>query len=159
MLRAFSGAAHRLQGVTQQWSNIWGPASAVVATKARIGWTVIGPTQWHTHRGEIDITEACPRAVAQLADEATEKWLWQNVVTADPSVASISPTPLLDPLVQLVRPGTSSRDWSPLQQGCLRMAVANGHWPQQRRFEAGLVDTHICQACHAPHGTTYHDLY
>ena len=106
-----------------------------------------GAYHWRTHRGVIDVDEVCPRAVAALVSEATERSLWRGMVAAEPGLASIGPTPLMGPLLRLLQPGSRGPAWGPREQGCLSMAITGGWWSQQRRFAAGLVDSPLCKAC------------
>ena len=55
-------AADRLRGVKRPWAHVSGPASAFVATLGRIGWSVVSPTVFRTHRGD-NTQELGPRGV------------------------------------------------------------------------------------------------
>eukprot|EP00959_Pyramimonas_sp_CCMP1952_P348693 7304891-Pyramimonas_sp.AAC.1 len=86
MARLLSGAWARLSRVplSQVWSDIRGPASALVATLLRLGWSVSDPFLWRTHRGPLAIEQISPKDGGRLADEATERWVWRQVLAKHP---------------------------------------------------------------------------
>ena len=161
ILRALSGAASRVAHAARPWAVVRGPASGLAATLLRVGWAVSRdvPTRWSTHAGEIDILKLPPRATAALMREAVDRWLWTQERQRHPELSSITPTVYCKPVLDLLRPGRVRPDWGPLQQACLRNAVANGLWPQARLFGEGLADTDTCQACLSDAGTSRHRLY
>ena len=89
ILRTLSGAAMRIEQLTNPWAGIKGPASAVVATIRRLGWEIARhkPTQWRTHVGDIDIDVLPPRAVCNIVKDAVELWLWRREVANHPELA------------------------------------------------------------------------
>ncbi len=129
-----------------------------MATLARIGWTCINAFLWQTHRGQINVLEVAPRAVARLAHEALERWQWREVARSDAGLANIGPTAVLEPVCKLLQSRTLTGGWTALQQGNLKSLVVNGQWPQLRLFLAGLSETAECQLCGAT-GTLRHRLY
>eukprot|EP00959_Pyramimonas_sp_CCMP1952_P417657 8750312-Pyramimonas_sp.AAC.1 len=63
-----------------------------------------------------------PRDVGRLADEATERWIWQQVLAKHASWAALCPhPPLLEPLRPLVLPNSlKGPGWAPKHQGLLK---------------------------------------
>ena len=160
LLRTLSGAFRRVQAHASPWTGVRGPASAVVATLARIGWSCEGrsPHVWRTHRGQINIIKTAPRAVEHLAMEAVERWQWQEITRHDQDLADVGPTSVLEPVVRLLSRKSVRQGWGPLQQGNLKSLVVKGQWPQTRLFAAGLAETDACQICGA-RGTLWHRLF
>eukprot|EP00959_Pyramimonas_sp_CCMP1952_P415759 8711293-Pyramimonas_sp.AAC.1 len=97
MARLLSGAWARLSALPENkvWSGIRGPASALVGTMMRLGWKLLDPFRWLTHRGPVFIEKMSPRDVGILADEATGRWVWQQVLVKHSSWASLCPHPPL----------------------------------------------------------------
>ena len=61
----------RMKLLVNPWSSNRGPASAVVATLIRIGWSISEdkPNMWHTDCGLLDVLDTQPRTVVQLDRE------------------------------------------------------------------------------------------
>ena len=110
-MRSINGAAGRLKQRANPWIDIWGPASVVVATMMRIGWEVVSPLEWRTHRGIINIEDTCPRGVEKLAKEAAQNWLWSKMHGGDDALRDVPAMPLLEPIVKLLQPAARGRDW------------------------------------------------
>ena len=125
----------------------------------RIGWEVVSPLEWRTHRGIINIEDACPRGVEKLAQEAAQNWLWSKMHGGDDALRDVPAMPLLEPMVKLLQPAARGRDWEAKDQGCLRMAVVGGRWSQERRHRAGYTESDVCTKCLAAVGTDHHDVY
>ena len=98
LVRGVNGARRVLEGASSPWSRVGGPATALVATLHRVGWELVDPFRWRTHRGDVRILEVSPKAVAGLMEEAVELWLWRQVVAGAPELGSVHPTPFLEPL-------------------------------------------------------------
>eukprot|EP00959_Pyramimonas_sp_CCMP1952_P349585 7324570-Pyramimonas_sp.AAC.1 len=45
------------------WSGMGGPASALVGATMRLGWKLLDPFRWMTHRGPVLIEKMSPRDV------------------------------------------------------------------------------------------------
>ena len=80
LARAVGAAIETSGNVASVWSNVFGAASALVATVQRIGWRLVSPFLWETHRGNLSILEVPPRTVGALAAEAVALWTWSGFV-------------------------------------------------------------------------------
>ena len=152
---AFDYAMKHVLPAKQPWRRAQGPSGAVMATLKRIGWKPIRIHKWLTHRGEIDICKMCPTSVARLVDEATEKWLWVQVSKSKKDLEHLEKGGVFQPIHRLVTQKPCEA-WSAELQGQLRSMVADGQWPQDRLYKAGLVDSPICLACGEVNGTMHH---
>eukprot|EP00959_Pyramimonas_sp_CCMP1952_P418911 8775269-Pyramimonas_sp.AAC.1 len=67
------------------WCDLHGPASAVVATLLRLGWSVATPTTWLTVSGmSVDITVVAPRDLSVLVARDAEAWAWKQATPQHP---------------------------------------------------------------------------
>ena len=101
--------------------------------------------------------QLCPKSVGDLMDEATEAWLWRLEAKINPNLKGISGGVQMEPIWDLVN-RKSAPEWGWLEKGMLRSALANGIWPQNRLFKAGLVENGECLIC-GELGTLFHRIW
>ena len=89
-LRALCNQGLKLLRVaTSPWPRVKGPGTALVATAARLGWEVAGPTTMRTHSGQVlDLSRDSPAFVKSVVEEAVVRWRWRQVEARHPSMAS-----------------------------------------------------------------------
>ena len=62
------------------WAVVKGPATAVIATAARIGWAFIDAVTAYTDRGrEVQLLKDSPAMVVRLVRESVKRWRWRKV--------------------------------------------------------------------------------
>ncbi len=162
------------------WSVVKGPASATVATAARLGWTVHGATSITTDDGvHLDLTLDPPITITHHVVEAVRRWQWRRVADKFPALAAPhgSPQPRVDvaPIRRLLARDRPAEAWLAHHRAALSSAVCGGQWPQARLHSAGLVDHPHCMLCFreaeeaqrsgahvdwgtVPHGTAIHRI-
>ena len=70
------------------WAHVKGPATAVVATTARIGWTFVDACSVTTALGAtIDFMVDPPRVVVEMVFEAVKRWMWKHIELTLPHLA------------------------------------------------------------------------
>jgi len=152
VLQLAEWAKRRLLSTSRQWRAVCGPATATVATLARLGWSMRdGVTLVTNHDVELDLTRDSPARVQELVKAAVREWRWARVAGRIPSLAAPAGYPELGPcwrpLARLLDPAVKIKGWNAQLRGALRSAVTNRQWPQQRKFKAGLVDDPSCRLC------------
>ncbi len=155
---ATSRAAAALTRARHPWSAVRGPAGALLATAARLGWQVVDASTLITDAGRrIDLHSDPPVVVKAEVIAAVTRWRWRRTarLAADAPEAANGGGFCIRPLRWLLRPRARKHGWAAEQQAALRSAVVNAQWPQQRLYTAGLVDEPWCQLCAAA-GATRH---
>ena len=100
------------------WAGVAGPGGGVLATIKRIGGEAaemdtcdaVLPHKWVTHHGVVDLLNLCPESVGDIADEATEKWLWVCEAKGNPNLAHLDKGCFFDPLFELLH-CKNTKDW------------------------------------------------
>ena len=70
----------RIPTAKSSWSIVYGPAAALVATTARLGWKVLSPTLLIDDRGrDINLTLDSPAIVEDWVCESVTRWRWKRV--------------------------------------------------------------------------------
>ena len=141
------------------WKAVGGPSTALIATLARLGWSMHSAFSWSTHTGrQIDLLALAPRVVAELARSATHDWLYRQVATTQPALAL--PHGGADvTLTRTLSTGRTGRYWTYQHQGALACVASGGVWLEARKHQAGYTATDLCQACGTARGTLQHRLY
>jgi len=85
-------------------------------------------------------------SVRHVVHVAIEDWALERARERHEYMGTMAHRPYLVPLQRLVN-SRPSADWTPKHQGMLKAIVANGLWPQQRLWEAGLVSRPECNVC------------
>ncbi len=158
----------KLAAARRPWAAVTGPAGAVVATAARIGWRMEDEATIVTDEGRYLYLRADPPAVVKMeVHAAVRRWRWARIVARHPQLAAgdANGEAALDPLRRLLRPSSRTRSWTAAQQSALRSSLTNGQWTQVRLAKAALIDDSHCQLCAAtgahagvvpPQGTAIH---
>ena len=85
------------------WAHVCGPASAVVATLARIEWLPLDHNRWMDHAGRvIDLTVVPPSRVADLVDKATNRILWCRLCASHPQLEDLGGAAWIGPIREVV---------------------------------------------------------
>ena len=124
------------------WSQVKGPATAVVATAARIGWEFTAAHLVTTDIGAvIKLRVDPPKVVAELVYDAVKRWRWKRVEAKFPYLASSGAGrgANLAPLWKLLRSKSKADSWHAGHRGALRSAAAGRPWTQTRCKAAGFV--------------------
>ena len=168
LLRTVAAAKRRLAAAKNAWSAVHGPAAAVVATAARIGWTFVDGLTAMTDEGEVvNFCAVPPLRVRRMVNDAVRRWRWRCLSARFPSLAASgggAHGPFLQPIFKLLDTRLIPTDeWSWQHKAALRSAVLGRQWPQQRLFSAGLAPSKGCRLCAAawpdvepPLGTLLH---
>ena len=83
-----ANAIPTLRNARRVWAMVKGPAAAVVATVARIGWQMLNATQVLTYVGHmLDLKLDPPKVVAEHIFNAVERWRWKRVEQKHPYLA------------------------------------------------------------------------
>jgi len=128
MARTMQAAIDTAATCTNLWHVAKGPATVVLASLMRIGWSQIEPFIWRTANGTtIDITDTSASDVARFARVDVRNWLWNRAATRRAAYADFSAAPFTAPLRTLMktkdRPG-----WGPEHKGMLRCIIADAWW-------------------------------
>ena len=161
MLHMASWAVGRSVSARRPWAVVCGPATATVASLARLGWRFRDGLTMVTQMGvELVLTQDPPARVAALVKEAAWQWRWGRVERCVPQLRPPPGQPSLGPcwrpLARLLDPSVKVPGWSGELRGALRSAVTNRQWPQARKHRAGLVQDAACRLCMAPVGSLGH---
>ena len=156
------------------WSACNGPASVVLATAARIGWTFQSAFSLVTDEGIVlDLTLDPPCVVTRACKQAVHRWRCNNLRSqCGRGEGHLE----VQHIWQLLNSREGGVSWNESCRSSLASAVAGRQWPQQRLYKAGLATHGKCMACirekmssqgmsaedamaSAPLGTTYHRLW
>ena len=135
-----------------------------MATMHRIGWKPVCmktvnqalPLLWETQRGVINISETRPKRIAKLAGRATMDTLWKAEAKRG-ALPHLAKGCFFAPLNEILC-GKDEPDWGPLEKGFLRCALSNGIWPQERLYNANLVESRFCLMC-GEVGNVHHKVW
>ena len=171
---------------TARWAKVTGPAAAVAASAARIGWNFINGRTVRTDDGEtLDFGLDPPVVITQAVQRAVRRWRLHNISNQLPSLVPQDPDldiphdrsgdsstnrdivildfpEAIDSLLQARAAGHCKvfEAWQPKFRGDLRSAITNGQWPQARLASTrkGWVDDNRCQLCFEAVGNLAHRL-
>ena len=165
-------ARMELAKAKRHWSVVRGPASALVATLARVGWTLVDAVTAYTDlQEEVSFLRDSPAMVKMLMNQAVRRWRWRVAGLEVRVGDGRGEGPLWQPVAELIAAGrwrdpVSMRVEVKLAAGeraALQSAVVGGQWSQCRLFAAGLSDTADCQLCAAVgvnvRGSLVHRIY
>ena len=155
------GAAHHLHGRSYPWMAASDPACVFLLTMSRLGWAVRSATRLVTDQGlEVDMCMLAPRAVAELAKEATLRWSDREALRRHGgNLEGGWSSPIFWNALTPVLEGRASEGWNQRHRAALVSVLANSHWPQQRQARHGLVLDSRCQICLGGAGTLWHRRY
>ena len=136
MLRLAAWAVRKLTDAKSPWARVCGPATATVATLARLGWRMIDGFTLRTQRGvEVCLTSDSPARVSALVVEAVWEWRWARVALRIPALRPPPGRPNLGPcwrpLARLLDPSVRVRGWTTSLRAALRSAVTNRQWREE----------------------------
>ena len=78
MQKSIRKAKVALVSAKRQWAVVKGPAAALVATVARLGWTVVDATLAFTDlKEEVSFTKDPPAAIKKMVFDAVRRWRWR----------------------------------------------------------------------------------
>ena len=84
-----ASAIPTLRNAKRVWAMVKGPAAAVVATAARIGWQILNATQIWTDVGHLlDLSLDPPKVIAEHVFKAVERWRWKRIEKKHPYLAA-----------------------------------------------------------------------
>lgn len=127
-----------------------GPASAMVASCHRLGWTVISSTELRTDLGETpDLLLDSPAAVKLEVARAVQRWRWRNLEVQMPQLkkGGSGAGAFMEPITKLLKSKANNEDWNPALRGSLRSVIAGRQYPQARVFAAGWAVHNKCLFC------------
>ena len=141
LLSMVAEAKVKLTTAKRMWAMVVsGPAAAMVATAARLGWVVQDAFNLVTDLGEpLKLLEDSPKTVRLAVREAVKRWRWRNVEHSLPELAKAEGGrgAMMNPIWRLLASKRSDDAWNPLLRGSLKSVIAGKQWPQQRCFKAG----------------------
>ena len=162
MQKSIRKAKVALVSAKRQWAVVKGPAAALVATVARLGWTVVDATLAFTDlKEEVSFTKDPLAAIKKMVFDAVRRWRWRVAGFAgeEGSGGGRCEGPVWKPIADLIGrgrwhdpgEGVKERKWDEVltkgEQGALKSALVGGQWPQCRLFEAALADDPLCALC------------
>ena len=175
MQRTMRKAKLELAKAKRQWSVVKGPAAAMVATLARIGWTAVDATTVYSDQGEeVAFTKDPPAMIKKMIHEAVRRWRWRltGIVEGSPDreeEVEVDWKPVADLIARgkWREPDEAGKRRMEViskgEQAALRSAVVGGQWPQVRLYQAGLCEVPWCALCLAfgveVRGTLAHRIY
>ncbi len=172
-------AKKRLAKARRPWSAVNGPAAAMVATAARLNWTVVDAVTLISDTGRrLELRRDPPCVIKREVHGAVRRWRWRRICLASGYPFGKSDDGgevCLDVFRRLLSPRARGATWTAAHQAALKSALVNGQWCQQRLFSANMADDPFCKLCQRcgvarsdatgglvcaepPTGTLYHRL-
>ena len=149
LMKLVSSALVVVAAAKNQWSVVYGPASALVVTLGRLGWEVISAVEVVDDLVlTICFEKHSPAWVLGKVRESVHRWRWRRVEAVHSAALGKcrGNGPLWRPILGALN-GKDSKNWGPKEKGALRSLVANRQWPQQRLHAAGMVSDSTCKLC------------
>ena len=143
-------AINTLRGAKRIWCKVKGPAAAVVATAARIGWRVVSATRMVTDLGTVlDPRLDPPKVVTEQVYKSVERWRWRRVAKKHPRLATSAEGrgAIMAPVWKVLRSKRNDETWNTSLRAALRSAFANRQWTQTRCYTAHFVKHNRCLLC------------
>ena len=132
------------------WATVYGPGAAMVASCARIRWTVLDAFRLVTDTGgELDLRIDPPAMVEAQVKKAVEQWRWRNIEKSIPELATNGSGrgAMMQPIWSLLRSRKEDLEWNSTLRSGLGSALAGRQFPQTRCFAAGWSTHNKCNAC------------
>ena len=137
----------RICRAKRMWAVVRGPAAAMVATAARLGWEVKNAFQLCDDTGiTISLLEDSPAAVRMHVRQAVTRWRMHRIggiTGAKVDAVEGIEVAGLDAVVRTKR----YKWWSQRNVACLKSTIAGRQWPQERLHRAGLASDPGCRLC------------
>ena len=150
-LRALAAQAKlQLARSKRIWASVKGPGAAMVASCARLQWTVLDAFQLRTDAGVVlDLRLDPPAIVEAQVKKAVERWRWRNIEKKIPELASNGSGngAMMQPIWSLMQSTREDLEWNSTLRGGLGSALAGRQFPQTRCFAAGWTTHNKCTAC------------
>ena len=177
MQKTVTKAKLELTKAKRQWAVVKGLAAAMVATLARLGWTVLDAVNVYTDNFEqLDFQKDPPARVKQLIHDSVRRWRWKLAgMMVGEGADGWTDGPVWKPVADLIPRGRwrdpveGAKEGGVVglklagEQAALRPAFVGGQWPQVRLHTVGLVDGPYCELCRAQGvevvGIVAHRLY
>ena len=176
---AYRSAANRLRSAKASvWSNVNGPASALIATCSRIGWKSTDGRTFKDDLGTVhDVALDPPMSIAAAAQRSVRRWCLRQVFAELPTAAPVGNTSTRQPtadappvrtlidvssaLKPLYKGGKVVADsypqWRAKHRAELSSAINGGQWPQARKAKLPSWEHgNLCQLCKNHVGTIAH---
>ena len=156
MQKAFLKARAELAVAKRHWSVVRGPAAAMTATLARIGWVLVDATTAYTDRLEqVSFLKDPPAMVKMMVNASVRRWRWRIAGMGCRAGDGGAEGPVWSPIAELIATGRwcnplTRRTEVQLQSGesaALQSAFVGGQWPQCRLHAAGLSESVECELC------------
>ena len=160
--RSMRKAKIELVNARKPWAVVKGPAAALVATVARLGWTMVDATlAFNDLKEEVAFCRDSPAAIKRLVHDSVRRWRWRLAgMAGEGSVGGVNcEGPVWKPVADLVGrgkwrdPGDAGKEriedvtLTKGEQGALRSALVGGQWPQARLYTAALTEVPWCALC------------
>lgn len=150
LLQLAASAKSRLIEAKRIWSKVFGPAAAMVASCARIGWTVIDALNVMTDDGTpLNFAADPPAVVREECREAVRRWRWRNIASTmnQLQLNGTSQGAVMQPIWSLLKSKQNDERWNPRLRGYLKSVVSNRQWTQVRLKLAGKAEHDRCLFC------------
>ncbi len=180
LARAFTQASFKLSKKEGEscWNLVTGPATALLASLARINWTM--PSAFEAvddHGTTWDLVETSPGAMAATSNESVRRWRLLRVGQALPgliptccdvgapecdSTILVDMSIVMQPYIQGTGVGARERDdWQPGWRHSLLSAAVDGQWTQARKASVASwqISDSKCKLCQLETGTVEHRFH
>jgi hypothetical protein len=151
------------------WPHASDPAQVFWLSLRRLGWRTQGARRIVTDFGlTLDLLRIAPKAVAELAKQAAQRWSDRAALRRLPGVGAAgaagagadgawaAPVFWMGLLPNLT--GQKGLDWTQHHMHMLRSIVSGSCWCQARQFRVGVSSAADCRLCGA-RGTLWHRRY
>ena len=132
------------------WATVKGPGAAMVASCARLQWTVLDAFRLKTDAGVVlDLRLDPPALVEAQVKSAVERWRWRNMEKGIPELATngTGRGAMMQPIWSLLNSKKENLEWNSTLRGGLGSVLAGRQFPQTRCFAAGCTTHNKCTAC------------
>ena len=150
LLALMAQAKLRLIRAKSIWATVTGPAVAVVASCARLQWTVVDALLLRTDAGiELNLAVDPPAVVEAQVRRAVVRWRWRAIERTCPELAKHGSGrgAMMQPIWTLLKSRENTDEWNPTLRGGLASTLAGRQFPQVRCFAAGWTTHNKCLAC------------
>ncbi len=155
LTKSLEAARLELAKAKSPWMRVAGPSAAMLATTARLGWSVKDVDTIITDDGRIlDLKIDPPIVIKDEVIRAVRRWRWKRIVQYAPQLGcggdpDADGELVLAPVRKVLQTSARSSSWTSAQQAALRSVAVGAQWTQSRLCRAGMVDSDACQFCAA----------
>ena len=128
---AIADATRRLAVAKRPWAVVRGPAAALVATCARLRWTVADAYTIHTDDGyTLVLDRDSPEAVRRAVRDAVKRWRWRRIETDVPALdsAGAGRGACFKPIRKLLTRCAPAKGWTRGAQAAMKSSLVHVHW-------------------------------